>query len=240
LNSNYQLSTAVLILTLNEIDGIKEILPQIDKSWAEEIVVIDGGSTDGTVEEAKKMGFSVIIQKNPGHGDAIVTGVNATKSANILIFGPDGNHEPSEIPRLIEKIKEGYDQVLISRFGKGSKNLDAVGFKGKLIDYFGNKMFAFLVNVFFGGHWTDSLNESRIITRKAFDELNFNSLQMGSTQLMSIRGLKRQQKICELIGNEGPRIGGKRKMRPLHVGSDLSKQILSEFFNWDNFKKENF
>jgi glycosyltransferase involved in cell wall biosynthesis len=234
------LSTAVLILTLNEIDGIKEILPQIDKSWAEEIVVIDGGSTDGTVEEAKKMGFSVIIQKNPGHGDAIVTGVNATKSANILIFGPDGNHEPSEIPRLIEKIKEGYDQVLISRFGKGSKNLDAVGFKGKLIDYFGNKMFAFLVNVFFGGHWTDSLNESRIITRKAFDELNFNSLQMGSTQLMSIRGLKRQQKICELIGNEGPRIGGKRKMRPLHVGSDLSKQILSEFFNWDNFKKENF
>ena len=234
------MSTAVLILTLNEIDGIKEILPQIDKSWAEEIVVIDGGSTDGTVEEAKKMGFSVIIQKNPGHGDAIVTGVNATKSANILIFGPDGNHEPSEIPRLIEKIKEGYDQVLISRFGKGSKNLDAVGFKGKLIDYFGNKMFAFLVNVFFGGHWTDSLNESRIITRKAFDELNFNSLQMGSTQLMSIRGLKRQQKICELIGNEGPRIGGKRKMRPLHVGSDLSKQILSEFFNWDNFKKENF
>ena len=230
----------MLILTLNEIDGIKEILPQIDKSWAEEIVVIDGGSTDGTIEEAKKMGFSVIIQKNPGHGDAIVTGVNATKSANILIFGPDGNHEPSEIPRLIEKIKEGYDQVLISRFGKGSKNYDAVGIKGKLIDYFGNKMFAFLVNVFFGGHWTDSLNESRIITRKAFDELNFNSLQMGSTQLMSIRGLKRQQKICELIGNEGPRIGGKRKMRPLHVGSDLSKQILSEFFNWDNFKKENF
>ena len=230
----------MLILTLNEIDGIKEILPQIDKSWAEEIVVIDGRSTDGTVEEAKKMGFSVIIQKNPGHGDAIITGVNATKSDNILIFGPDGNHEPSEIPRLIEKIKEGYDQVLISRFGKGSKNYDAVGIKGKLIDYFGNKMFAFLVNVFFGGHWTDSLNESRIITRKAFDELNFNSLQMGSTQLMSIRGLKRQQKICELIGNEGPRIGGKRKMRPLHVGSDLSKQILSEFFNWDNFKKENF
>ena len=226
------MSTAVLILTLNEIDGIKEILPQINKSWAEEIVVIDGGSTDGTIDEAKRMGFPVIIQKKRGHGDAIVTGVNATKSDNILIFGPDGNHEPEEIPRLIEKIKEGYDQVLISRFGKGSKNLDAVGFKGKIIDYFGNKMFAFLVNVFFGGHWTDSLNESRIITRKAFDELNFDSLQMGSTQLMSIRGLKRKQKICELVGNEGVRIGGKRKMRPLNVGADLSQQILSEFFSW--------
>ncbi len=226
------MSTALLILTLNEIDGIKVILPQINKSWADEILVIDGGSTDGTVEEAQKMGFDVKIQEKRGHGDAIVTGIDATNSDNIVIFGPDGNHEPEEIPRLINKMKEGYDQVLISRFGKGSKNLDAVGIKGKLIDYFGNKMFAFLVNVFFGGHWTDSLNESRIITRKAFHELNFDSLQMGSTQLMSIRGLKRRQKICELVGNEGARIGGKRKMRPLHVGADLSKQILSEFFYW--------
>tara|TARA_Y100000817_G_scaffold264518_1_gene219969 strand:- start:354 stop:1046 length:693 start_codon:yes stop_codon:yes gene_type:complete len=226
------LSTAVLILTLNEIDGIKVILPKIDKSWAEEIVVIDGGSTDGTIEEAKKMGFKVIVQKKRGHGDAIVTGVNATSSDNIVIFGPDGNHEPEEIPRLIKKMEDGFDQVLISRFGKGSKNYDAVGVKGKLIDYFGNKMFAFLVNVFFGGHWTDSLNESRIISRKAFSDLDFDSLQMGSTQLMSIRGLKKKQKICELVGNEGARIGGKRKMRPLHVGADLSRQILSEFYFW--------
>jgi hypothetical protein len=49
---------------------------------------------------------------------------------------------------------------------------------------------------------------------------------------MSIRGLKRKQKICELVGNEGVRIGGKRKMRPLNVGADLSQQILSEFFSW--------
>ncbi len=44
--------------------------------------------------------------------------------------------------------------------------------------------------------------------------------------------LKKKQKICELVGNEGARIGGKRKMRPLHVGADLSRQILSEFYFW--------
>ena len=65
----------------------------------------------------------------------------------------------------------------------------------KLIDYFGNKMFTFLVNVFFGGYWTDSLNESRIISRKAFNELNYDAMGMSSTQQMSIRGLKRKQKM---------------------------------------------
>ena len=55
---------------------------------------------------------------------------------------------------------------------------------------------------------------------------------MGSTQLMSIRGLKRRQKICELVGNEGVRIGGKRKMYPLNVGADLSQQIIREFIFW--------
>jgi len=109
---------------------------------------------------------------------------------------------------------------------------DAVGIKGKLIDYIGNKMFAFLVNVFFGGRWTDSINESRIITRKAFNELKFDSFKMGSTQQMSIRGLKLNQKICEIVGNEGVRIGGKRKMAPLQAGADLSLQILTEFFHW--------
>ena len=222
------MSTAVLITTLNEIVGVTKIVPKIKKEWAEEIIFVDGGSTDGTIEEAKKMGFKVIIQKEKGHGAAVLEGVNATNSDNLVLFGPDGNHEPEEILQLIEKIKEGYDQVMISRFGKGSINLDA-----GIIDGFGNKLFAFLVNVFFGGHWTDTLNESRIITRKAFMELKFDAMQMASTQQISIRGLKRGQKICEIVGNEGKRIGGKRKMRPLHVGAELSFNIIKEFICWN-------
>ena len=184
------MTTAILILTLNEIDGMIKVVPKIDKNLADEILLVDGGSTDGTIEEAQRQGLRILKQKIRGHGAAILEGVNETTSDNIVIFGPDGNHEPSEIPILIGKIKEGYDQVLISRFGKGSVNLDA-----DFIERFGNKMFAFLVNVFFGGQWTDTLNESRIITRKAFLELNFDAFQMASTQQMSIRGLKKGRKF---------------------------------------------
>ena len=48
------MSVALLVLTLNEIDGIKKIMPKIDKKCVDEIVIVDGGSTDGTVSEAKK------------------------------------------------------------------------------------------------------------------------------------------------------------------------------------------
>ena len=221
------MTTALIITTLNEITGVKKIVPKIKKEWVDEIIFVDGGSTDGTIEEAKRMGFRVIIQKQKGHGAAVLEGVNAIKSDNFILFGPDGNDEPEKIPELIEKIEEGYDQVLATRFGKGSVNLDA-----GIIDTFGNKMFTFLANAFFGGYWTDTLNESRIISKKAFQELNFDAMDLSSTQQMSIRGLKRRQKICEILGNEGERIGGVRKMKPLPVGASLSLRIIKEFIHW--------
>ena len=193
-----------------------------------QFVVVDGGSTDGTIEEAKKMGLEVVVQKSKGHGAAITLGVEITKSDNIVIFGPDGNHEPEEITQLISKAQEGYDQVIVSRFGKGSVNLDA----GK-IDAFGNRMFAFFTNLFFGGKLTDVLNESRLITRKAMLEIKFDAIGLDSTLQMTIRGLKKRQKIFEIVGNEGSRIGGKRKMRPFQTGCLLTKMIVKELIFWN-------
>ena len=68
-----------------EIDGVKKILPQINRSRLDEILVVDGGSTDGTLEFVKECGFNVIIQSIKGHGGAILTGVQNTKSENIII-----------------------------------------------------------------------------------------------------------------------------------------------------------
>ena len=223
------MSTAVVITTLNEIDGVKELLPKIKKEWAEEWLVVDGNSNDGTVSEVKKLGFNIALQKKKGHGDAVSRGVSDTKSDFILYWGPDGNHELQEIPTLIGKIKEGFDQVIISRFGKTSVNLDA----GHM-DTFGNKMFTFLINMFFGGHLTDALNLSRIITRKSMLQLKFDAEGLDSTTQMSIRALKQKHKIIAITGNEGKRIGGKRKMEPIPVGWDLTKLIILEFIFWNN------
>ena len=221
------MTVSLLIMTLNEIDGMKKLMPKVNSNWVDEIILVDGGSTDGTIQEAEKYGLKILHQKKKGHGAGILEGIESTSSDFIVIWAPDGNHEPEEIPLLIEKSKEGFDQVIISRFGNGSINEDA-----NLLENFGNRMFAFLANAFFGGNYTDSLNESRIISRKAFDELNFDAMKMNSTQQLTIRGFKKQQKMAEIVGNEGKRIGGKKKMTPLKVGANLSGDIIKEFVKW--------
>ena len=101
------------------------------------------------------------------------------------------------------------------------------------IDAFGNRLFAFFTNLFFGGKLTDVLNESRLITRKAMLEIKFDAIGLDSTLQMTIRGLKKRQTIFEIVGNEGSRIGGKRKMRPFQTGCLLTKMIVKELIFWN-------
>ena len=221
------MSVIVFVLTLDEIDGVSEIMPKIKKEWADKIIFVDGGSTDGTIEKAKELGFEVIHQKNQGEGNACRVGTDATESDFIMFFSPDGNDVPDDIPKLIEKTNEGHDIVHISRFGKNSVSEDA-----NWLDRFGNNMFTFLVNTFFGGNYSDALNGFRIIKRKIWDGLKTDAQYLNIEQQTCIRLAKIKIPIFEIDGKEPKRIGGERKMRPLTTGAQLSYQIIKEFIFW--------
>jgi len=222
------MSVIVFVLTIDEIKGVSQIMPKVKKEWADRIIFVDGGSTDGTIEKAQELGFEVIHQKNKGEGNACRIGTDATESDYVMFFSPDGNDEPEDIQRLIEKTKEGHDVVHISRFGKNSSSEDA-----NFIDKFGNKMFTFLVNTFFGGNYTDALNGFRIIRRKIWNELKTDAQYLNIEQQICIRLAKRKIPIFEIDGREPKRIGDERKMRPLTVGAQLSYQIIKEFIFWN-------
>ena len=221
------MSVVVLVLTLDEIEAIQVIMPQIQKSWADKIIFVDGGSSDGSVEKAKELGFDVIHQKNKGEGNACRVGTDATDSDFVMFFSPDGNDVPTDIPKLIEKTKDGHDIVHISRFGKNSISDDA-----NWLDRFGNNMFTFLVNSFFGGKYTDALNGFRIINRKIWNDLKTDAQYLNIEQQTCIRLAKLKIPIFEIEGREPKRIGGERKMRPLTTGAQLSYQIIKEFVKW--------
>ena len=218
----------MVIPVIDEIDGMKMIMPQINNEWVDEIIIIDGGSTDGTVEEAEKQGYSIIHQKSKGLGDAYKLGIEAAKSDYILFFSPDGNHIPQDIPKMIEKINQGYDLVQINRFGKKSNSKDPGPITG-----FGNRMFTFLVNVFFGGRLGDTLDGFKIIKKEVLLGLKIGTpCNEVWEQQICIRALKAGNSICEIEGDEPKRIGGERKMKPFATGLELSKQIIEEFVYW--------
>ena len=223
-NQSKIMKSLLVIPTLNEIDGMKQVISKINHDWVDEILIVDGGSIDGTIEEAKKQNINVLMQTTKGsHGAAILDAFNSSDADYLLMFGADGNNEPEEIPKMLSKIKEGYDQVINSRFSKTSKNDDA-----GLIDGFGNRMFTFFANLFFGGNLPDTLSSSRAITRKAWDEIKMDELGLSDVYQISIRGMIKKQKIFSLAANEPARIGGERKMHRIPTGIQLSLRLLKE------------
>jgi len=223
-NQSKIMKSLLVIPTLNEIDGMKQVISKIDHGWVDEILIVDGGSIDGTIEEAKKQNINVLMQTTKGsHGAAILDAFNSSDADYLLMFGADGNNEPEEIPKMLSKIKEGYDQVINSRFSKTSKNDDA-----GLIDGFGNRMFTIFANLVFGGNLPDTLSSSRAITRKAWDEIEMDELGLSNVYQISIRGMIKKQKIFSLAANEPARVGGERKMHRIPTGIQLSLRLLKE------------
>ena len=222
------MTTTVVIPTKNESIGVKEVLPKVDLNWADEWFLVDNHSTDGTIEEATKLGFKVIQQTGKGLSNAYREGVELSHSENILFFHPDGNCKPEYIPKLIKKMDGGdYDIVQISRFGKNGISEDDT-----MLTAFGNRMFTFLVNVFFGGKLTDSLFGFKIIKKQTFQRLHLDGESLTLEQQMSIKSCKYHLKTFEIDGIEPKRIGGEAKMKPLYTGYALSKQIIKEFIFW--------
>ena len=86
------MSRTLILLTLNEIEGARQVVPTIDKQVADEIIAIDGGSTDGTVDAIAAQGLRVISQKNRGRGEAFRIAVENSHGDQI-VFAQTG-HDP--------------------------------------------------------------------------------------------------------------------------------------------------
>lgn len=202
---------------------MRAVLPRIRKEWLDEIVIMDGGSTDGTVEYAESLGFKVTRQTTKGLTPGTFEGLAAVKSDYVITFTPDNNMIPEKIPLVIEKLKEGYDMVVVSRFMKGAKSDDDTAVTG-----FGNWLFTSMVNVLFGTKYTDVLGFYRGYPTSMIKELGIEQKVTLDTQL-NIRCAKKGKKVIEIPGDEPPRIGGKSSRTILGNGWAELTTILEEF-----------
>lgn len=226
-------------MTLNEIIGMKAIMPQIDKTWVDQIIVVDGGSTDGTIEWSVENGYDVYIQKQRGFRHAYAEVWPMVKGDIVITFSPDGNSVPQLIPQLIAKMKEGYDMVIVSRYLKDAKSED-----DDFVTRFGNWLFTKTVNLLYAAKYTDVMVIFRAYRKELVCELALDKeeayrlpeklfhTKISWEPLLSVRAAKAKKKTAEIPGDEPKRIGGKRKLQILRWGAAYYFQFIREIWFW--------
>src|SRR5262249_30240475 len=161
----------------------------------------------------KEHGYELYIQKRKGPRMAYNEVMEHVRGDIVLTFSPDGNSIPELIPPLVEKMKEGYDMVIASRYLGDAKSDD-----DGLLTGFGNWLFNRLINGFYGGRYTDCMVIYRAWRKALFYELDLHKDESHAPEkwfgtvisiepLLSIRAAKRRLKIGEIPGDEPPRVG---------------------------------
>jgi len=215
------MKTSLIIPTLNEVDCIKGLLRLIPKGAVDEILIVDGHSTDGTVELVRELGYPLVFQERKGFGEALMTGIKRTSGDVLVFLTADNSQNPADIPRLLEKIKEGYDFVVASRFLKGSGSED-----NTLIRYLGNKFFTFLANLLYGSKFSDILYFLLASKREVFNSLKLESDGFEFCIELPVKVHGAGFKIGEIPSFERKRTSGETKVRTFKDGFKILKAIF--------------
>ena len=239
---------SLVILNLNEMTGLKLILPELLKyrNLLNEIIAIDGGSTDGSREFLLKNKIKVIDQDQKytryevsilkkNIMDAYWLGIKKSKFDNVIIpFTPDGNMLPKYLPLLIDQVKKGSDMVIVSRYKDNAKSYDDT-----IVTAIGNYMFTKIVNIFFKLSLTDLLGGYRCINKNLFKEFNISkeNLRISIHTQLAIGCSRNSKKIIEIPGDEKKRIGGTAQVNPIINGLWEVFTILEALIRRNLYKK---
>jgi hypothetical protein len=173
------IDVSVVIPCLNEANSIGICVEKALRAFrtAElrgEVVVADNGSTDGSIEIAEKLGARVVRVAERGYGSALRVGIAAARGAFIVMGDADDSYDFSDVPRFVEKWKEGNDVVMGNRFS-GEIKSGAMPWHHK---YVGNPALSSLLNLFFRTGIGDSHCGMRGFTHEVYDRMELRSTGM--------------------------------------------------------------
>ena len=108
---------SIVLPCFNEATALETLIPRLRKAFSEaEILVVDDGSTDGSAELAKSMGATVVrLPNNAGNGAAVKAGARAATGEVLVFMDADGQHDPSDVERLLDRVEYGFDMAVGAR-----------------------------------------------------------------------------------------------------------------------------
>jgi glycosyltransferase involved in cell wall biosynthesis len=190
---------SVVIPCLNEANSLAHCVDKAMGAFRSaglsgEVVVADNGSTDGSVELAEGRGARVIRVAERGYGAALRAGIAAARGPFIIMGDADDSYDFADVPRFVEKLREGFDVVMGNRFRGGIKP----GAMPPLHRYFGNPGLTALLNTLFHVGIGDSYCGMRGFSRALFDRLDVRSSGMEFALEMIIKSAQIGARITEI------------------------------------------
>ncbi len=221
------MKVSLIIPTKNEQGAIGRILKEIPKNIVNEIIVVDGHSTDNTATEAKAelrpKKDKFILQKKKGFGNALQQAFKKATGNVIIIINGDGSQDPKDIPRLIEKIRQGYEYVIASRYAKGGGSDDDT-----IIRFIGNRTLTFLTNLVHRTNVSDSLYFFTAISRSGLKKIHPTSAGFEFCIEILIRAHRAGLKFAEVPVIERASLS-KTKVNAFWVGLSILRMILRKY-----------
>jgi glycosyltransferase involved in cell wall biosynthesis len=218
-------SVCVIVPTLNEAANLPHVLPRIPADY--DVIIIDGGSIDGTPEVAATLRPSarMLTQAGRGKGDALACGFAAAQSDIVVMLDADGSARVEEIPRFLEALAAGAD------FAKGSRFLGDGGSADiTRIRSFGNKLLSGLVNLLFGTSYTDLCYGYNAFWTDCVPDLAIDAEGFEVETQLNIRACKAGLLVVEVPSFEERRIHGVSNLHAVRDGVRVLRTILRERF----------
>lgn len=212
---------SLVIPTLNEAESITKVLVKIPDLTGLEILVVDGGSSDDTVNLALQFGAIVVHEPRRGYGRACASGVAKARGEIVVFMDGDGGDDPVFLTQLIDPVlEERADLVLGSRLA-GKIDQGAMPWH----QYFGNWLSAKLIFLLYGLRVTD-LSPFRAVRRSKFHDLKMREFTYGWPTEMITKAARLNWKILEIPVPYHPRIGGNSKISGTIRGTVLATYYI--------------
>ena len=218
---------SVVIPTLNEAANLPHVFARLPFEELLEVIIVDGRSTDDTVEVARELypPVRVVLQDGKGKGNALACGFAAARGDIIVMLDADGSTDPHEIPAYLDALFAGADFAKGSRFAEGGGSVDITPLRMQ-----GNRFLNGIVNLLYGTRYSDLCYGYNAFWSDVLPTINVDCAGFEVETLINVRVAKAGLSVAEVPSVEQERIHGVSNLRPVRDGLRVLRTILSERF----------